>query len=312
MIKRLAACLLLTTVGFAAELPTIEQAIGWRLFFDENLSGPRNTSCATCHDPSRGYEQGVALGKGAHGETLARNTPTVVNLAETQALFWDGRAGSLEEQAQGPITNPLEMDLALDEAAARVRADDKYVRAFAKLGIREITIDHVTKAIAAFERGLVTGETAYDRWLGGDREALTEEQNRGRQLFFTRGQCALCHIGNNFSDGDFHNIGTGSQADMGRASVSGDDGDAGKFKVPSLRNWKGREPFMHDGRFATLREVLNYYNDPGDGAVGVSEIDPLAFSVEDLAALELFMEALNGSWPDLEPFEQRWRALAAP
>ena len=144
-----------------------QEAIGWRLFFDPLLSGPKNTSCATCHIPTAGYEQGVALGKGAHGDVLPVNTPTVVNLGEAEYFFWDGRAASLEEQAAGPITNPKEMDLTLQEAVARVKAQPHYQKAFAAMGVNEITADDITGAVAAFERKLVTGETPFDRWLKG-------------------------------------------------------------------------------------------------------------------------------------------------
>ena len=285
------------------------EAIGWKLFFDPLLSAPRNTSCATCHDPEKGFESGEALGKGAYGDPLPRNAPTVVNLADAQYFFWDGRAGSLEEQAKGPIENPIEMDLSHDEAAKRVRAEPRYVQAFAQAGVDEITIDEVARAIAAFERSLATGPTHYDRWLSGERSVFDESQERGRMIFFTRGQCATCHIGANFTDGMFHNIGTGTKEDPGRSNISGDDYDLGAFKTPSLRNWRGREPFMHDGRFATLDEVLEFYNQPKTGALGETELDPLNLSKQDQADIKAFLATLNGAWPDLAPYEAAWDAL---
>lgn len=285
------------------------EAIGWKLFFDPLLSAPRNTSCATCHDPEKGFESGEALGKGAYGDRLPRNAPTVVNLADAQYFFWDGRAGSLEEQAKGPIENPIEMDLSHDEAAKRVRAEPHYVQAFAQAGVDEITIDEVARAIAAFERSLATGPAPYDRWLTGDRSVFDESQERGRMIFFTRGQCATCHIGANFTDGMFHNIGTGTEEDPGRSKISGDDYDLGAFKTPSLRNWRGREPFMHDGRFATLDAVLEFYNQPKTGALGETELDPLNLSEQDQADIKAFLATLNGTWPDLAPYETAWDAL---
>lgn len=285
------------------------EAIGWKLFFDPLLSAPRNTSCATCHDPDKGFESGEALGKGAYGDRLPRNAPTVVNLAGAQYFFWDGRAQSLEEQAKGPIENPIEMDLSHDEAAKRVRAEPRYVRAFSRAGVDEITIDEVVRAIAAFERSLGTGPTIYDKWLSGDRSVFDESQERGRMIFFTRGQCATCHIGSNFTDGMFHNIGTGTAEDPGRSEISGDDYDLGAFKTPSLRNWRGREPFMHDGRFATLDEVLEFYNQPKTGALGETELDPLNLSEQDQADIKAFLATLNGAWPDLAPYETAWDAL---
>ena len=300
--------LLAWCVPASAEVSALE-AIGWKLFFDPILSAPRNTSCATCHVPDKGYESGVALGEGAHGDELPRNTPTVVNLADAEHFFWDGRAASLEEQAKGPIENPIEMDLDLDEAARRVQADPSFAKAFGKAGISEITIDRVVAAIAAFERSLSTGPTLYDHWLEGDRSVFDDSQERGRMIFFTRGQCATCHLGPNFTDGMFHNIGTGSEEDPGRFSVTKDRYDLGAFKTPSLRNWKGRDPFMHDGRFTTLGEVLDFYNEPKEGALGETELDALGLTDQDQADIAAFLEALNGSWPDLSPYEAAWEAL---
>ena len=286
------------------------EAIGWKLFFDKILSGPGNFSCGSCHLPEKGYEGGVALAKGAHNDVLPRSTPTVVNLKEATAFFWDGRALSLEEQAKGPITSEIEMDLNLNEAEARIRADPAYRKAFAAAGVAEVGIGDILGALAAFERRLVTGETPYDRWLTGDRSALTESQERGRLIFFGTGQCAVCHSGSNFTDGDFHNIGTGTPDDVGRYSVTNRERDKGAFKTPSLRNWKNREPFMHDGRFSSMGVVLDHYSHAAKAQVGHSEVDPLYFTDTARADLTAFMTALNGPWPDLEPFERAWGRLA--
>jgi cytochrome c peroxidase len=285
--------------------------IGWKLFFDTRLSRNNNVSCATCHDPDKGYGDGLAFSTGTHGDVLTRNSPSVINLANASHFFWDGRASSLEEQAEGPLTNPLEMDLTLEEAEQRVSADADYQKAFSQIGVEDITSTDITAALAAFQRKLVTGETAYDRWLQGDTEALTKAQSNGRFLFFTRGQCAICHIGADFSDHDFHNVGTGTLDDLGRYSISGAEEEKGFYKTPSLRNWRGKEPFMHDGRFTTMEEVIAFYTDPPAPEVGKSELDALRFSERDQADLLAFMEALNGEWPDLQPYEQAWDALVA-
>lgn len=320
MIKRIAAAMLLACCAhgagaqeFASAPPADigpREAIGWKLFFDTRLSREQNFSCATCHDPERGWGDGLRFSSGVHGDVLSRNTPSVVNLANATQLFWDGRADSLEHQAEGPMTNPLEMDFALDEIAERVGADPEYRKAFARIGVTDVTIADVTAAIAAFERTLVTGETAYDRWLQGDTTALDKSQANGRFLFFTRGQCAICHIPPDFSDHKFHNVGTGTLADTGRFAITGIEADRGKFKTPSLRNWRGKEPFMHDGRFATMEEVIAFYNDPPPPEVGKSELDPLGFRERDVADLLAFMEALNGAWPDLRRYEAAWNALS--
>ena len=310
--SRGAYALLLLTVGVAsAQSVTPQEAIGWKLFFDPILSGPKNTSCATCHIPEEGFESGVALGKGAHGDLLGRQAPTVVNLAGLEYFFWDGRAASLEEQAKGPIENPIEMDLSHAEAAERVNADKIYSQTFKQIGVDDIGIDDIAGAIAAFERGLTTGPTLYDKWLEGDRSLFNESQERGRLIFFTRGQCATCHIGHNFSDGEFHNIGTGTAEDPGRSAITQDDYDLGAFKTPSLRNWKTREPFMHDGRFETLDEVLEFYNEPKDEALGETELDPLELTLEEASDIKAFLEMLNGAWPDLAPYERAWGELAS-
>lgn len=306
--RRLIGLALLLALRAGGEVSPLE-AIGWKLFFDPILSKPRSTSCATCHKPENGFESGVALGKGAYDDVLPRNTPTVVNLADAEFFFWDGRSGSLEEQAKGPIENPIEMDLPHDEASKRVRAKPDYAEAFASVGVTHITIDEITRAIAAFERALRTGPTLYDKWLEGDRSVFNEAQERGRMIFFTRGQCATCHFGPNFTDGYFHNIGTGTQDDPGRSVISNDDYDVGAFKTPSLRNWRGREPFMHDGRFETLDEVLDFYNEPKTDALGETELDPLGLTDQDHADIKAFLETLNGAWPDLAPYEAAWNAL---
>jgi cytochrome c peroxidase len=290
---------------------TPQEAIGWRLFFDKNLSGPQNFSCVSCHIPDKGYEGGEALSKGTHGDILGRNTPTVVNLHENEFFFWDGRAGSLAEQAKGPMTNPKEMDIQLAEAVRRVSADPAYRTAFQKAGVDEIDEDAIGDAIAAFEATLRTGPTRFDQWVNGDVNALTEKEERGRVVFFTKGDCALCHNGANFADDDFHNIGTGTESDRGRYEIEKDEYYLGAFKTPALRNWKSREPFMHDGRFRTIREVIHFYVNPGTIKVGESEIDPIDLTPEDVEDLVAFLEVLNGDWPELAPYETAWNNLIA-
>ncbi|MEZ5363196.1 MAG: cytochrome c peroxidase [Bryobacterales bacterium] len=268
-----------------------------------------NLSCGSCHLPEKGYEGGEALSKGAHGDILGRNTPTVVNLADAEFFFWDGRAGSLEEQAQGPMQNPKEMDMKLDEIVERVSAQPHYRKAFEKIGVHKITADAIAEALAAFERKLVTGPTKFDRWINGDRSALSPQEERGRMIFFTKGDCAMCHNGQNLTDGDFHNIGTGTKDDEGRSAIDPDPYFKGAFKTPALRNWKTREPFMHDGRFKTLREVLEFYSEPPPTEVGEREIEAKHFTPQEIDDLLAFFETLNGSWPDLKPFEKAWKDL---
>lgn len=305
------AAFLLAAPGASFAQVTPEEAIGWRLFFDKRLSGPQNFSCASCHLPDKGYEGGEPLSKGAHGDILGRNTPTVVNLHENEFFFWDGRAGSLAEQAKGPMTNPKEMDVDLVEAVKRISDDPAYRTAFKKAGVEDIDADAIFDAIAAFEMTLQTGPARFDRWVNGDSEALSEQEERGRRVFFTKGDCALCHNGANFADDDFHNIGTGTESDRGRYEVEKDEYYLGAFKTPALRNWKSREPFMHDGRFRTIREVIHFYVNPGPIKVGTREIDPIPLTAEEVEDLVAFLETLNGEWPDLAPYEAAWKQLVA-
>ncbi len=302
----LIVCMAVSSAAAGGEISP-QAALGWKLFFDVELSRNKTHACATCHVPERGFTDGVGFGKGTHGDTLPRNTPTVVNLAEARHFFWDGREESLEAQAVAPLTNPIEMDLTPGEIVARVKANRDYQKAFAAIGVDNIDLDAIVAAIAAFERNLVTGATAYDRWLAGDKEALSPAAARGRMIFFTRGQCAICHIGPNFTDNDFHNIGTGKARDAGRYAVTGDAADRGRFKVPSLRNWRGTEPFMHDGSFATMAEVLDFYSEPPPPELGESELDPLELDADEKSDLLMFLETLNGDWPDLAAYPARWR-----
>jgi len=295
-----------------AKSPSTQAVIGWKLFSDPLLSRPKNISCATCHDPNKGFGDGLSRGKGAYGHTLPRHTPSVVNLQNAPHLFWDGRVQSLEEQAIVPLTNPIEMDMTPTEIVSRVASQPHYQRAFAAIDVNDIRIEDIVGAIAAFERTLVTGPTPFDRWLQGDQDALNAAQKRGRMIFFTRGQCAICHIDNDFTDHAFHNIGTGTSNDLGRFSTTQQEEDRGRFKTPSLRNWQGREPFMHDGRFASMRDVLQYYSAPPQPAVGESELDPLEFDDGEITDLLTFLETLNGAWPDLSVYATTWEKVSNP
>jgi Cytochrome c peroxidase len=309
----LGAVLSLLTLAWGEALARAEMspqtAIGWKLFFDPQLSRTGTHACATCHNPDKGFTDGLPRGQGAYQDILPRHTPTVVNLAQSNYFFWDGRASSLEEQALTPLTNPIEMDLTPEEIVSRVAAQPEYRKVFAAIGVSKIDIDAILGAIAAFERSLETGETPFDRWLGGNEKALTPTAQRGRLIFFTRGQCATCHMGHYLTDNNFHNIGTGTHQDPGRFKVTGEEQDKGLFKTPSLRNWKGTEPFMHDGSLATLRDILEFYSRPLPSKVGVSELDALALEEEEKEDLLAFLETLNGPWPDLSVHARTWQNL---
>jgi cytochrome c peroxidase len=284
--------------------------IGWRLFFDPQLSGPGNFSCASCHNPDHGFADGQAKARGVYGDPLPRHTPRLANLRGAELFFWDGRATSLEEQVLVPLTHPQEMDISEDEIVQRVTATPHYQRAFSNLSDQKIQLEDIAEALAAFVRSLETGETPFDRWLAGESDALSSAAGRGRLLFFTRGQCATCHIGHTLTDHDFHNIGTGTPEDPGRVAITGLDTDRGRFKTPSLRGWRGSEPFMHDGRFNTIRQVIDHYSEPIGHAVGTSELAPLELSSSEKDDLLSFLETLNGPDPDLKTYAHRWQSLA--
>lgn len=297
-------------VGSGNEIAPLE-AIGWKLFFDPRLSGPGTFSCASCHQPGLGFSDGRPRARGVYGDTLPRHTPRLTDLAGAGAVLWDGRAASLEEQIPGPITHPKEMDLPAEAIGSRVAESDDYRRVFARLGVEVIDRRAVISALAVFVRSLEAGPTALDRWLAGERGALGAAASRGRMIFFTRGQCATCHIGPALSDHGFHNVGSGTTDDPGRFLVTGRDEDRGRFKTPPLRGVPGTGPFFHDGRFSTLEEVVDHYSDASGDHLGENELDPLELEDDEKADLVTFLRALAAPAPDWEPYRLVWQRLLA-
>lgn len=273
--------------------------LGRLLYFDKRLSRDSTVSCATCHDPSKGWTDQAPVSAGINGQKGGRSAPTVLNAAYLELQFWDGRAPSLEEQAKGPIQNPIEMGFTHEEAVARIAAVKGYRKLFKKaFGDDAVTIDRIAKAIASFERTAVTGNAPYDRFEAGDKSALTEAQQRGMALFFGKANCSVCHTGKSFTDGDFHNIGVGMLAakpDLGRFEVSKEERLKGAFKTPTLRNLSDTAPYMHDGSQKTLEEVVDYYDRGGEKNEWLSgDIRPLALTKEERADLVAFLKALDG------------------
>ncbi len=287
------------TTPFPASNPyTVQKAaLGKQLFFDPRLSGAANMSCATCHNPSFGWENGQALGIGAEAARLDRHVPTVLSMAFlTDAYFWDGRAPTLEEQAKGPITNPVEMDMRFEDLIPLLAQVDGYARAFeAAFPGEGVTEDTVVKALATYQRTIVPTYAPFDAWIDGDAEALTVAEQRGFDLFVGKANCVACHSGWNLSDNLFHDIGLPT-GDLGRARVA-DDTDATRFafKTPGLRNIVERAPYMHTGAFATLDEVVGHYN---DGFVDRPSLSPEIFALNltdrEQAELVAFLRTLSG------------------
>lgn len=282
--------------------------LGKWLFYDKRLSSDATVSCATCHRPEHAFSEPTAHSTGVGGQEGARKAPSVVNAAWPvfPVYFWDGRAASLAEQAKGPIENPIEMASTHADVVKLLSGVAGYKKAFREVyGDDHIDIDRVADAIAAYEATRLSGNSAYDRFDAGDQSALTEQQKKGRELFFGKAQCNQCHLGWNFTDSQFHNLGVGWDpkrgkgkagfADLGRAKVTNKDEDIGAFKTPTLRDVSKHAPYMHDGSMKTLREVVLHYDKGGNKNPWLSKkIFKLKLEPGEVDALVAFLEALDG------------------
>ncbi len=259
--------------------PADREALGKQLFFDKALSLDRSISCASCHIPEFAFADTAALSKGVNGALGTRNTPSVMNMAFRPYFFYDGRAATLEHQVKGPIENPVEMNLKYSEAVKRVQANDDYQQAFLQLYGASPDSSNILEAIATFMRSLESNGTApHDRWMFGDESAMTASQVRGRIIFIEKGKCFDCHFGPDFTGDEFRNIGLYDEktlTDKGRFDISKDSTDLGKFKTPGLRNIALTAPYMHNGMFETLEEVIEYYDNPYQFVKNPINIDPL-------------------------------------
>jgi len=305
-----AAVLGLSVTGLAAEpagLPAVRHpkdnpptpekiALGKQLYFDGRLSSDGKVSCATCHDPAKGFSNGDQFATGIEGKKGGRNSPTVINTAYQAFQFWDGRAGTLEEQALGPIQNPIEMNMPLDAVVAKLNGIEGYKKQFQQVFGTDVTADGIAKAIAAYERTVLSGDAPYDKFKAGDSSALSEAAQRGMKLFFGKANCSACHSGPNFTDNAFHNIGVKGD-DVGREAISKMLGDKGAFKTPTLREIARSAPYMHDGSMKTLEEVVAHYNKGGDKHPQLDEeVYELKLTKEQIADLVTFMtEGLSSS-----------------
>ncbi len=270
--------------------------LGKQLYFDTRLSKDNTISCASCHSPSMGWSDAGPTSSGINKQLGGRRSPPVSNSAYNPLQFWDGRAPSLEEQAKGPIQNPIEMGnthLVMLRTVQDIPGyADEFKHAF---GESNLTIDQVADAIAAFERTVVTTDSPFDRYVKGDISALTSQEKKGLEIFNGKGHCTTCHWGGNLSDGRFHNLGapqTGPlKEDNGRYDVTKDPQDQGKFKTPTIRDVALRAPYLHSGSDKTLEDVVEFYNK--GGGKGVSSLDPmmvpLGLSKSEVKALVAFM-----------------------
>jgi cytochrome c peroxidase len=250
--------------------------LGRRLFSDRRLSRDESISCATCHMPSRAFSDARTRAVGVLGREGRRNAPALVNRGYGRAFFWDGRSRSLEAQVLDPISNPNEMDLPISEAATRVKLSEV----------------QLSRALANYVRSIVSADSAFDRFVGGDRAALSAEAQLGLQVFRGKGRCVACHIGPNFTDERTHNTGV-----AWRTGVLIDEGAGqGAFKTPTLRDVLQTAPYMHDGSFATLEEVVDFYDAGGAANPYLSgDIKPANLTAEEKRALVSFLRALSGN-----------------
>ncbi len=314
--------------------------LGRQLYFDRRLSKNSEVSCADCHHPESGWARETQFGVGVDGQLGNRNSPTSLNRILSREQFWDGRADSLEAQAVGPIANPVEMASTHELATKFVSDNPIYRMEFEKVFSRPPNIDDIGRALAAFERIIVTGPAAYDAYeelnkmeqafaedledleafqedepelyerymaakQASDAKPMSESAIRGRKFYFSaEANCAACHVGVNLTDEKYHNLGVGmavDNPDLGRYDVTKAEQDKGAFKTPSLRNIAQTGPYMHDGSQATLREVVDWYAQGGHPNPYLSDkIKKFEASEQDRQDLVAFMEALTGEFPDFE------------
>lgn len=278
--------------------------LGKMLYFDKRLSGDDTISCASCHEPAKGWSDNRRTFLGFQGHQGHRNSPTIINAGYLSSQFWDGRAMTLEEQALGPIQSEVEMNLPLDQLVAKLSAIPEYVERFEQVfGPDSITPENVAKAIAAFERTVVINDSAFDKYLAGDDAALSAEAKRGLDLFVGKAGCVNCHNGPSLTDNNFYNVGivNDPSIDRGRAEFTGNPEDTDKFKTPALRGIGHTAPYMHDGSLKTLEEVVDFFNNGGGEHPNKSPLlQPLNLTDQEKADLVAFLESLSGTLPIVE------------
>ena len=273
--------------------------LGQRLFRERLLSRNRSIACRDCHQPKRAFADGRVKAVGVYGRRGRRSVPTLINRAWGESFFWDGRTSTLEEQVVLPIQAETEMDLTLDEAVVRLRQKRRYRKAFAAVFDREPNPDDLARALAAYVRTILAGDSPYDRYLFGKPDALSARELAGLRLFQGKANCSVCHSGPMFSDERFHNTGIawrdGRWLDEGRAIVTEQQEDRGKFKTPTLREVVRTAPYMHDGSLATLEDVVNFYANGGRKNPYLdSELHPLTLTDDEKDTLAAFLRSLTG------------------
>ncbi len=270
-------------------------ALGQMLFFDPRLSGSGAISCASCHNPALGWSDALPTGIGHMGGRLRRHTPTILNVAYGEPYFWDGRADTLEDQAKGPLTSAVEMNMPAEQAIKRILSIPGYVTAFEyAFPGKPVSIDTIAAAIASYERTVVSNSAPFDKWVAGDETAISTSARRGFVLFNGKANCAACHSGWRMTDDGFHDIGI-SGNDRGRAEVApGIVQLEHAFKTPTLRNINQRAPYMHDGSLATLAAVIDHYDSGFVSRPSLdSQIRRLDLTAAEKADLLAFLDTLT-------------------
>ncbi|MBM4119896.1 MAG: cytochrome-c peroxidase [Nitrospira sp.] len=278
---------------------TAKVELGKQLYFDGRLSGNGAISCAFCHNPATGFADPRQTSIGIGGAVGGRQSPTVFNTAFNHLQFWDGRAGSLEEQAIGPIQSPTEMGETHENVVAKLNKIKGYRKQFRAVFGADVNLQGIADAIAAYERTVLSTNSAFDKYVTGDKRALTESAIRGMAVFKGKGRCLLCHNGPNFTDNQFHNLGVPQvgpmKEDLGRYYVTKREVDKGAFKTPTLRSIAETAPYMHDGAFGTLEAVVDFLDQGGGANPHLSPLmKKLNLTKEDKADLVEFLKALSG------------------
>ncbi len=273
--------------------------LGKKLYFDPRLSGDGNMSCATCHNPALGWSDGLPTAKGVKSKVLGRASPTIFNTAYNTIQMWDGRKKSLEDQAMGPMEATVEMNMNTRKLFKWLNSNKEYIKLFAKAYPGEkIGAKTVSKAIATFERTVVSRNSKFDRWVKGDENAMSPQQIRGFKLFVGKAKCATCHSAPNFTDNGFHNLGLASfgkkNPDMGRYAQRPLRLMKGAFKTPTIREIERTAPYFHDGSAKTLKEVVQHYSKGGVVRTNLSpNMQKLDLSEKEMNDLVAFMKALT-------------------
>jgi cytochrome c peroxidase len=283
--------------------------LGRLLFFDKRLSKNDTIACASCHLPAKGFTDGMPVSTGINKLKGGRSAPASINRVFSKAQFGDGRADTLEDQSIGPFVSPVEHGFANhDELVVKIKKIAGYRKLFNEVFGREVVAGDVGKAIASFQRTILSGNSAVDKFdLGGDDKALSESAKRGLDLFRGKARCTRCHSGFNFTDEKFHNLGIGwdtNTVDLGRYMVTNNAEDIGAFKTPTLREIARTAPYMHDGRFKTLEEVVKFYNQGGvKNPHQDNTIIPLELSDQEQQDVVALLKSLNG---------EGWQQITTP